>query len=63
MTPAVPHLLNEVAKFFAAEKRELRPSLAQPFRMSADLTENDFAALDVASFRALDNKRQVRQSN
>ena len=59
MTQAVAHLLTEVAKLSPAEQRELRLAITENIPMSDDLTDEDFAALAAASFRALDDEENA----
>lgn len=54
MTQAVANLLHEAAKLSPDEQRELRLAITENIPMSSDLTDDDFAALAAASFRALD---------
>jgi hypothetical protein len=56
MTQAVTRILNEVQRLSRAEQAELRRSLCERLSMSTDLTDEDFAALTAASFRALDEE-------
>lgn len=60
MTQAVANLLHEAAKLSAAEQRELRLAITENIPMSEDLTDEDFAALAAASFRALDEEEERR---
>jgi hypothetical protein len=62
MTQAVSNLLREAAKLSPAEQRELRLAIAENIPMSADLTDDDFAALAAASFRALDAEEDNRRA-
>ena len=54
MTAAVAHILDEVEHLSFPERIELRRHIVEHVPMSADLTDDDFAALAEASFRALD---------
>ncbi|MGD0258234.1 MAG: hypothetical protein ABSD29_00245 [Verrucomicrobiota bacterium] len=56
MTQAVAQILSEVERLSRAEQRELRQRLCERVPMSEDLTDEDFAALAAASFRALDQE-------
>jgi hypothetical protein len=56
MTQAVAHILGEVERLSEPERRELRHVLLERVPMSEDLTDEDFAALAAASFRALDKE-------
>ena len=56
MTQAVAHILGEVERLSEAERRELRRAIVERVPMSEDLTDDDFAALAAASFRALDEE-------
>ena len=54
MTQAVARILVEVERLSEPERRELRLAIVERVTMSEDLTDEDFAALAAASFRALD---------
>jgi hypothetical protein len=56
MTQAVAQILSEVERLSRAEQTELRLRLCERVPMSEDLTDEDFAALAAASFRALDRE-------
>jgi len=56
MTQAVAEILSEVEQLSRAEQTELRQRLCERVPMSEDLTDEDFAALAAASFRALDQE-------
>jgi hypothetical protein len=56
MTQAVAQILSEVEQLSRAEQTELRQRLCERVPMSADLTDEDFAALAAASFRAPDKE-------
>jgi hypothetical protein len=62
VTQAVAHVLDAVAKLSAAEQRELRLAITERVPMSPDLTEDDFAALAAASFRALDEEENQHRA-
>jgi hypothetical protein len=59
MTQAVAQILREVERLSRAEQTELRLRLCERVPMSADLTDEDFAALASASFRALDKEESA----
>ena len=59
MTQAVAHILDEFEHLSDAERRELRFAIVERVPMSEDLTDEDFAALGAASFRALDDEEDV----
>lgn len=59
MTEAVTHILREVEQLSEFERRELRHAIVERVPMSEDLTEEDFAALAAASFRALDEEEKL----
>ena len=44
------------------ERRELRRAIVERVPMSDDLTDDDFAALAAASFRALDEEEKARRA-
>ncbi len=56
MTQAVAHILGEVERLSESERRELRHAIVERVPMSEDLSDEDFAALAAASFRALDEE-------
>ena len=56
MTQAVAEILSEVERLSRAEQAESRQCLCERVPMSEDLTDEDFAALAAASFRALDQE-------
>ncbi len=62
MTQAVAHILGEVEQLSDSERRELRRAIIERVPMSEDLTEEDFAALAAASFRALDEEEDARRA-
>ena len=59
MTQAVAHILGEFERLSEAERRELRRAIVERVPMSDDLTDEDFAALAAASFRALDEEEDA----
>ena len=59
MTHAVAHILDEVQRLSDAERQELRRAIVERVPMSDDLTDDDFAALAAASFRALDEEEDA----
>ena len=60
MTQAVAHILGEVERLSEPERQELRHAIVERIPMSEDLTDEDFAALAAASFRALDEEENAR---
>ena len=60
MTQAVAHILDEVEQLSTPERNELRHLIVERVPMSADLTDDDFASLAAASFRALDEEEAGR---
>ena len=54
MTQAVARILGEVDRLSESERRDLRRAIVERVPMSEDLTDEDFATLAAASFRALD---------
>jgi hypothetical protein len=56
MTQAVVQILKEVEQLTPPERGELRRAIMEQVPMSGDLTDDDFAALAAASFRALDEE-------
>ena len=59
MTQAVAEILSEVERLSRAEQTELRRRLCERVAMTKDLTDEDFAALAAASFRALDQEEEA----
>jgi hypothetical protein len=59
MTQAVTRILDEVQRLTDAERQELRRAIVERVPMSDDLTDDDFAALAAASFRALDEEEDA----
>jgi hypothetical protein len=62
VTPAVAHILDEFEHLSDAERRELRLTIVERVPMTDDLTDDDFAALAAASFRALDEEEDSRRA-
>ena len=60
MTTAVAHIIEEVEHLTGPERVELRRHIVEHTPMSDDLTDDDFAALAAASFRALDEEEAGR---
>jgi hypothetical protein len=56
MTQAVAQILGEFEQLSESERQQLRREIVERIPMSDDLTEDDFAALAAASFRALDEE-------
>ena len=62
MTQAVAQILGEVEQLSERERQQLRHAIVENVPMSEDLTEEDFAALAAASFRALDEEEKQRHA-
>jgi len=62
MTQAVAHILDEFERLSEAERRELRHAIVERVPISDDLTDDDFAALAAASFRALDEEEDAQRA-
>ena len=62
MTQAVAHILDEVQQLSPAERAELRSAILERTAVSGDLTDEDFAVLAAASFRALDEEEAARDA-
>jgi hypothetical protein len=60
MTQAVTRILDEFEHLSEAERRELRLTIVERVPMTDNLTDDDFAALAAASFRALDEEEDWR---
>ena len=56
VTQAVAQILGEVEQLSEVERQQLRRAIVERTPMSDDLTDDDFAALAAASFRALDQE-------
>jgi hypothetical protein len=56
MTQAVAQILGEVERLSEKELQELRHAIVERVPMSDDLTDDDYATLAAASFRALDEE-------
>ena len=52
--------MDEVEQLSTPERSELRHLIVERVPLSADLTDDDFAALASASFRALDEEETGR---
>jgi len=59
MTQAVANILNQVERLSTEERLELHCCIIEQLPATNDLTDNDFAALAAASFKALDDEEQV----
>ena len=62
MTAAVTQIIHQVEQLSRAEQVELRRRLLEQIPMSADLTDDDFAALAAESFKRLDDEEASRAS-
>ena len=62
MTQAVAQILGELERLSENERIELRRAIVERVPMSEDLTDDDFAALAAASFRALDEEEDARRA-
>ncbi len=62
MTQAVAQILGEVEHLSEKERQQLRHAIVEKVPMSDDLTDDDFAALAAASFRALDEEESRRHA-
>ena len=62
MTQAVAHILAKIEQLSDTERRELRRGIVERVPISDDLTDDDFAALAAASFRALDEEEDARRA-
>jgi hypothetical protein len=56
VTQAVVQILGEIEQLSETERRQVRRAIVERVPMSDDLTDDDFAALAAASFRALDEE-------
>jgi hypothetical protein len=62
MTQAVASILEKFEQLSESERRELRQAIVARVPMTDDLTDDDFAALAAASFRALDEEEDGRSA-
>jgi len=62
MTQAVVQILGEVEQLSEKERQQLRRAIVERVPMSDDLTDDDFAALAAASFRALDEEENTSRA-
>jgi hypothetical protein len=60
MSTAVAQILDEVKRLTPAERVELRRCIVETVPMTDDLTDDDFASLGDAAFRALDEEEAKR---
>ena len=60
MSTPVAQILRDVERLSERERVELRRALVEQTPMSDELTDEDFAALAEASFRALDEEEQEK---
>jgi hypothetical protein len=60
MSTAVAQILRDVERLSDRERVELRRALLEQIPMSDELTDEDFASLAAASFRALDEEEQEK---
>jgi hypothetical protein len=59
MTQAVAEIIGAFEKLSEPERREIRRAVVERVPLSDDLTDDDFAALAAASFRALDEEEDT----
>ena len=59
MTQAVVQILGEFEQLSETERQEVCRAIVERVPMSDDLTDDDFAALAAASFRALDDEENT----
>jgi hypothetical protein len=59
MTQAVAQILDEFERLSEVERLELRRAIVERVPLSEELTDDDFAALGAASFRALDEEERA----
>jgi len=59
MTQAVAEIIGAFEKLSERERREIRRAIVERVPISDDLTDDDFAALAAASFRALDEEENA----
>lgn len=60
MTQAVAHILDEFEQLSEPERLELRRVITERVPMSGDLTDEDYASLAAAAFRALDDEESAQ---
>ena len=59
MTQAVTQILGEFEQLSEKERQQLRRAIVERVPISDDLTDDDFAALAAASFRALNEEENA----
>jgi hypothetical protein len=59
VTQAVVQILGEIEQLSETERQQVRRAIVERVPMSNDLTDDDFAALAAASFRALDEEENT----
>ena len=59
VTQAVAQILDEFERLSEKKRQELRRVIVERIPLSDDLTDDDFAALAAASFRALDEEEKT----
>ena len=62
VTQAVAQILGEFEQLSERERQELRRAIVERVPRSGDLTDDDFASLAAASFRALDEEENRRNA-
>ena len=62
MTQAVARILDEFEQLSDNERRELRHAIVERVPMSDDLTDDDFASLAAASFKAIDEEEDAQRA-
>jgi hypothetical protein len=62
MTQTVASILEKFEQLSEPERRELRQAIVERVPMTDDLTDDDFAALAAASFRALDEEEDTHRA-
>jgi hypothetical protein len=58
MTQAVAQILGEFEQLSEKERQQVRRAIVERVPMSDDLTDDHFAALAAASFKALDGEEE-----
>ena len=62
MTKAVAHILSEIEQLSEKERLDVRRAVVARLPMTDDLTDDDFATLAAATFRALDEEEGDRRA-
>jgi hypothetical protein len=62
MTQAGARILDEFEHLSDAQRREVRHAIVDRVPLSGDLTDDDFAAIAAASFKAIDEEEDAQRA-